>query len=439
MEKPSVLRLGLAAVLLNAVAAQGMAAVALCEKAIGLSLRVPLSEEIWLAEAFLLAATLAVPLTPWLIERLGPRRTLLLCVSGFLAASLASLLSRTLEGLLVGLFVQGLATAPLLPLTQSMLANLLPESRRGLGMALWNAGNVLGVLVGSLGAEAAIERGDWDLIFWLGWPLALGGLGLAWGPRVRPTTRRAFDGRGFALMGAAAVALTLGLNLISRRGQMPWVLVVVGVACTCAYVWHARRHPHPLLDLKPLRIPSCGAAVFMSLAYNVLCAGQMEANYLVTEMQLSAAVMTLRNTLGSLASLAGVALAGLAFDGLVILSLAVTLVGKTGILLYRPDSSPFAALWPMVVCNLGYWMVATALSVLLLRGVEPPARPAAASLFALSATLGNTVGLALLDGFFEWRSQAVHADRAFHEVFGLEWLGIVPLLLIALRFRRRHG
>lgn len=407
----------------------------LCEKAIGAGFGVPESQELWLAEAWLVAATLALPLTPWLLERLGSGRTLVLCTSLFLAATVGSVLARSFGGLVVGVFVQGLATAPLLPLTQGMLAARLPESRRGLGMAVWNAGNVLGALLGSVAAEAALQRHDWTLAFMAPWPLALAGLALAWtgGPPRHPAPA-AFDRRGFVLVSAAILALSTGLNGV---GRWPWALVAVGLAGALAYRRHAATHPHPLLDLRPLRSPLAGAAVLLSFAYNILTAGQLETNYVVTQMALSPEALSLRGTLGPLVSLAGVALAGLAFDGLVLVALLVSLAGKTGVCLYTPASSAFAAIWPTLVCNLGYWMVVTALSVLLLRGLAQADRPAGTALFALSASLGNTLGLALLDGLFAFRSAHVGLERAYQEVFWLEWLGLLPLLALVLRLRPR--
>lgn len=392
----------------------------------------PPSREVWLAEAWLVAATLALPLTPWLLQRLGSSRTLFLCVALFLAATVGSVLTRSFGGLVLGVFLQGLATAPLLPLTQGMLAERLPEARRNLAMVVWNTGNVLGALLGSLAAEEALRRHDWTLAFMAAWPLALAGLALGWTRGTRPTARRAFDLRGFLLVSGAILALTTGLNDV---GPWPWGLVALGVAVGLVYRRYAAAHPNPLLDLRPLRSPLAGTAVLLSFAYNILTAGQLETNYVVTQMSLSPAALDLRGTLGPLVSLAGVALAGLAFDGLVIVALLVSLVGKTGVCLYSPGSSAVAAVWPTLVCNLGYWMVLTALSVLLLRGLAPADRPAGTALFALSASLGNTLGLALLDGLFDLRSASVGLDRAFHEMFWLEWLGLLPLLALVIRLR----
>ena len=301
---PGLWRLGIAAVLLNALSTRGLAAVAVCEDAIGRSFHAPPSQEIWLAEALMVACTLSLPVTPWLLERLGQRRLLVLCTAGFLVSSLGATSCGSLDALVGWLVVQGLSTAPLLPLTQAMLADGFPESRRNLAMALWNGGNVLGILLGSFGADLALATGDWHHVFWLGWPLALGGLAL---------------------------------------------------------------------------------------------------------------------------------------DGLLIASLLVSLVGKSGVLLYQPEASVGAALWPAVVSNLGYWMVVTALSIAVLKGLDAGVRPAASALFALSGTLGNTLGLAVLDGLFDWHSRFVSAPRAFSQVFWLEWAGVLALLLLAVRLRLRYG
>lgn len=428
-------RVGLAAILLNALATRGLAAVTLCEDTIGRSFGASPSEEIWLAEAYLAAATMALPLTPVLLQRLGQRGTLLACTFGYVLSSVGVLQTGSLAALVGWLFLQGLATAPLLPLTQSMLAARFPEERRGLAMALWNGGNVLGALLGSAVAVLAVRSGDWHLVFWLGWYLALLGLWLAGeGPR---GSHAPLDRAGVALLALGTLSLALGLN-VAGRWPPAWALILLGPTCAAAYVMHARRHPHPALDLHALGLPIPRLAIALSLAFNGLCAGQLEANFVVTELH-DPQLLGLRTALIALASVAGVALGGLWFDGFLILSLVVTLVGKAGFVLYGPRMSEIGVLWPVVVSSLGYWMVATALSVLAMKGVPDRLRPPAAALFSMASMLGNTLGLAALDGYFGWRSDAVPLVRAFHEAFWIEWVGVLLLLFIVLQRRVRHG
>lgn len=430
---PGLWRLGIAAVLLNALSTRGLAAVALCEDAVGRTFQAPPSEQVWLAEALMAACALSLPVTPWLRERLGQRRLLVLCTAGFLISSLGATTCGSLEALVGWLVVQGLSTAPLLPLTQAMLADGFPEARRPLAMALWNGGNVLGILLGSFGGGLALATGDWRHVFWLGWPLALGGLALA-GEGPRPV-RRPLDLPGFLLLGVGTASLALGLNLAPRlpAGDPLRLLLLLGPACLAGYGWHARSHPSPLLDLQPLLAPACRRALAFSFAFNTLCAGQLEINYLVSQMHLEPSEMTLRNLLVGLSSLAAVGLAGLPLPGLLAGSLLVSLVGKSGVLLYQPQSSFLVALWPSLVANLGYWMVVTVLSIAVLQGLDAGSRPAASALFALSGTLGNTLGLAVLDALFDRKSRLVSVSWAYSEVFWLEWVGVLALLLLALR------
>ncbi len=439
--EPSRLRVCAAAILLNALATRGLAGVTLCEGAIGATFGASPGQQVWLAEAFLVASTCSLPVTPWLLERFGQRRLLVISALGFLLSSLGCALSSSLGELVVCLFVQGLATAPLLPLTQALLAKRLPESRRNLGMAVWNAGNVLGALLGALLAGWALKSGDWHLLFWTGLPLALGGVLLAGGDQDCPGRRVRLDLPGVALLSLATLCSTLGLILAPRlgAGNPLWLLLFLGPACAAGYWRHARSHPRPLLDLEPLRVGSCQAALGFSLAFNVLCAGQLEANYLCSQMHLALGVMTLRTALVSVASLAGVALGGLGIEGIMVCSLVVTVLGKIGFLFYAPEESALGALWPVVVSTLGYWMVVTVLSVLVLQGLKPSQRTAASALFALSSLLGNTLGIALLDGFFDWRSRSLSVPRAFEAVFVIELVGVLVLLRLALwRHQRTH-
>jgi MFS family permease len=108
---------------------------------------------------------------------------------------------------------------------------------------------------------------SWRWIFLLNIPLGLIGiaLALAWIRNERGAARKPFDGLGFALGGGACVAFMYGIELLGRQ-DAPWSQVgtFIGVALVLGwFAWrHARRHPHPLLDLRALEVPSFAVAVW---------------------------------------------------------------------------------------------------------------------------------------------------------------------------------
>jgi hypothetical protein len=66
-----------------------------------------------------------------------------------------------------------------------------------------------------------------------------------------------------ALTGVALSCLMFGLETLGRSVVPPAAtetMLIVGVAAALGYVWHARRHPAPLLDFTLMKLPCFGVA-----------------------------------------------------------------------------------------------------------------------------------------------------------------------------------
>jgi hypothetical protein len=88
----------------------------------------------------------------------------------------------------------------------------------------------------------------------------------------RETDVEPLDVRGFALAAVALVGLVAGFEILGR-GSLPRsvaaVLLGFGGAAGILYVMHARRHPHPILDLRFLAIPTFRTAVMGGIFFRV--------------------------------------------------------------------------------------------------------------------------------------------------------------------------
>src|SRR5690606_34600924 len=105
----------------------------------------------------------------------------------------------------------------------------------------------------------------WRFIFLINLPMGLLGLWLA--RRHIAMLRQPvgpLDWRGFLLSAGGLALAMFGLSAIGR-GLVPGVAlagaILLGTALLAAYVRHAARHPHPLLRLDLLRVPTYRAGV----------------------------------------------------------------------------------------------------------------------------------------------------------------------------------
>lgn len=428
-------RVALAAAFLNALTSLLLAAVTQAEHAIGLSLKVNTTKEIWLAEALLVAATCSLPLSPYLGSKLGARGALIGCSLTLVLGSLTASQANSLPVLLALLFVCGSVAAPLAALSQTLIVQTMPKDRQGWGLAFWNGGNVLGLLMGTWGAAHFAQQQAWRPIFCLPLPLAVLGCLLLPGGQQSSSATASLDKKGYLLQLGGTLSLSLGLTLMPILG---WrdprsSLLLLGPFLLALYARHAATVARPLLSLGPLKSPTSRRAILLAFAFGTVSTGTMESNFLVGELQLSPELYAVRALGQSLVSFFAVAWASrwiqtAPFRGLM-LAFSFTCVGKFGFNLFHPGIN-YAALWPFIVSGLGYWMIVTILASLAVRDQGTRVTDSAA-LFALALQFGSTLGLALLDALFDSLTPRLGKLDAFSVVFWIQW-AITGILLIAL-------
>ncbi|HEX4457777.1 MAG TPA: MFS transporter, partial [Polyangia bacterium] len=76
----------------------------------------------WIVSAYLLALALMLPLTGWLVDRVGAKRLYLACFTMFTLTSMACGAAHSMSMLIAGRVLQGMAGGLLAPLAQLVMA-----------------------------------------------------------------------------------------------------------------------------------------------------------------------------------------------------------------------------------------------------------------------------------------------------------------------------
>ncbi len=233
----------------------------------------------WVITAYLLTSTAVAPLYGKLADIYGRRGTMLVGLGGFLAGSAVCALAPNMLTLVLGRGLQGLGGGGLLPLSQIILADIVPPRERGRYQAylavIWTAAGVAGPVIGG----AIAEHLHWSVIFWINLPLGLVGMVLCWTTLKRLPhydQRHALDALGAGLMVAAAVSLFLALTWGGVR--YPWLsLPIAALVALSGILWAAfglrlATAREPFLPLSILADPvvrmgciACAAAVGTTL------------------------------------------------------------------------------------------------------------------------------------------------------------------------------
>src|SRR5262245_48519816 len=137
------------------------------------SMSAGLDEVSWVITSYLAANAVIIPATGWLTGLFGRRRFFLICSTLFVVSSFISGAAPDLTTLVAARIFQGLGGGPIIPLSQAILWEIFPFHQRGLAMAVWGLGFILGPILGpTVGGYLADE---WSLrwIFYINLPVGI--------------------------------------------------------------------------------------------------------------------------------------------------------------------------------------------------------------------------------------------------------------------------
>lgn len=223
--------------------------------------------------AYLLALAVFIPVSGWVADRFGAKRTFMLAIAVFLVGSLACAVSGTLGELVAARFLQGMGGALMVPVGRLVLLRSIPKNELVQALSWLTIPALVAPILGPPVGGAIATYSDWRWIFLINIPMGLVGIALAW--RYVPDLRepvKPLDWRGFALSGLGLALALFGFSTLGRHLVSPPVALgslLVGLAAMAGYAWHARRHPHPLIDLGLLRLPTFRAGVVGGMLFRI--------------------------------------------------------------------------------------------------------------------------------------------------------------------------
>jgi EmrB/QacA subfamily drug resistance transporter len=243
-------------VLFAAVLGSGMAlldgtVVNIALRTIGPELGASVAQLQWVVNAYLLALASLILVGGSLGDRFGRRRTFLVGVVWFAAASALCGAARTPEQLIAARLVQGVGAALLTPGSLAMIQGSFRQQDRARVIGQWAGLGGIAAAAGPLLGGWLIEVGSWRWIFWINVPVAavVVLVGLRHVPESRdPGAVPGFDVAGAALAAAGLGGLTFALIESGSRYVVP--AGVAGAAALSMFVLVERRSRHPLVPLR---------------------------------------------------------------------------------------------------------------------------------------------------------------------------------------------
>ncbi|MET0862959.1 MAG: DHA2 family efflux MFS transporter permease subunit [Nakamurella sp.] len=209
----------------------------------------------WTMTGYTLALATVIPLTGWAADRFGTKRLYMLALVLFILGSVACGLAWNIGSLITFRVLQGLGGGMLMPLGMTMMTRAAGPARIGRVMAVLGVPMLLGPIGGPILGGWLIEVASWHWIFFINLPIGIIAFIAAWRVLAKdsPTPSEKFDFLGMLLLSPGLALFLYGVSSIPGEGTIASAQViipaVIGVLLMCAFVWHALRKDHPLIDL----------------------------------------------------------------------------------------------------------------------------------------------------------------------------------------------
>lgn len=203
-------------------------------------------------------------------DRYGHKRTWMAGVILFTAGSALCAMAGSLDMLLAGRAVQGIAGALLIPGALPILTHVFPDPKeRAQVIGGWSAFSALALILGPLLGGVLLHVAGWQAIFLINLPLGLAAVGLGlWGISERKhPDHAALDPVGQILSVVCLGALTYGLIAAGEHGfngVAPWTALTLSLIALGAFAVVEMRVERPLLPLSLFRKHSFVIANFAS-------------------------------------------------------------------------------------------------------------------------------------------------------------------------------
>ena len=384
----------------------------------------------WVITSYLAANAIVLPISGWLLARLGRRNYFLLSMAVFTLSSFLCGIASSLNELILFRVLQGLAGGGLQPCTQGILLDTFPKEKQGQAMALFGVAALIAPVVGPTLGGYITDNYSWRWTFFINVPVGslalLACYMLIQDPPYLKAERAAlklnptpFDVLGLLLLSITMVCWEV---VLSKGQEWDWfgdpfyrvqALAGLFICCLTGLIIRELRTPAPLVSLRPLadRNFVMGAGI-IALAYAVLYAqttslpGMLQSlfGYDATQsgLVLSPAGIFAVLLLPMVAFLLG---RGLDARWLIIIGLVLMGLGNYWLCQMNLSIAPSDVVWARVVTIVGLTILFTPLNVAVYQNIPPQLRGAAVGLFSLVRNEGGSVGTSCAQTLQERREQ----------------------------------
>jgi DHA2 family multidrug resistance protein len=380
-------------------------------------------EGTWVITAYVIAAIVIIPLTPWLQNRFGRRNYFLVSIVGFTLASVVCGTSESLQTLILARAVQGAFGGGLLATGQSIMRDTFPPSQLAASQGIFALGAIMGPALGPPLGGFLVDNFSWNWCFEINILPGIASaivLFLLLKDPSKADSRTPIDGVGLALL---AVGLSTLQYVITEGEQNDWfedptiltISIISAIALVAFAWWELTQTENPVVDLRILRNQSVWAGSVLAFSLGISVFG---SSYVLPQYT--------QGSLGYTPTLSGLLFVLRAIPIALMTPVAVRLSGKVdprfmlgsgficaavGTYWQARITSPTVEFWdflfPLALTGIGSALLWIPLTVAVLSATTPREGPKAAAFVNLSVQLGGSISVAIL-------AVILHGRESFH-------------------------
>ena len=247
------------------------------------SLSASVDEAAWALTSYLVANAIILPMTGWIANYFGRKRTLTAAVVGFTAASFLCGLAPTLPALIFFRVIQGATGGALQPLSQAVMLEAFPPKDRGKAMAFWGLGIVVAPMLGPVIGGWLTDNYSWRWVFYINLPVGLASIIMTkmfiFDPPYIKRSNAGIDYWGIGLLavgvGALQVVLDKGQEDDWFGSQRIVVLTITALVAIGFFIYRELAARDPVVRLNVFKDRTYGTGVFLMTVLGFVLYGSM--------------------------------------------------------------------------------------------------------------------------------------------------------------------
>ena len=224
--------------------------------------------------SYLLSLAVFIPASGWTADRFGARTVFRAAIAVFVVGSIGCAMSGSLTDFVIARIVQGMGGAMMTPVGRIVLVRTIPKRELVNAMTWVTTPALIGPVLGPPVGGFITTYASWHWIFLINVPMGILGIVLAsrYIEELKVERHAPFDLVGMTLSGLGIAGVAFGFSVLGMNFLPWWIIVALiggGIVAILAYLVHARRTPHPALDLALFRIPTFFTSVVGGFVFRI--------------------------------------------------------------------------------------------------------------------------------------------------------------------------